>query len=116
MSERSTPRPGSQGRAADESFYASALTEAERPTFEQSLKVEGLDEEIALLRLRLRGAVSERGEDEFKLMQGGVRLLVQALLARHRLSPKQAENLSEAMTNVLEEFGEVLREAGHEDG
>ena len=49
-------------------------------------------------------------------MQGGVRLLVQALLARHRLSPKQAENLSEAMTNVLEEFGEVLREAGHEDG
>ena len=37
-----------------------------------------------------------------------MRLLMQALLAQHRLSPKQAEHLGDAVANVLEEFGEVL--------
>ena len=107
----SAPAP----RATEESFYASALSEAERADFDEARRVEGLDEEVALLRLRLREALGDEPQD-FKLLQNGVRLLVQALLARHRLSPKQAENLSEAAANLLEEFGEVLREAGGEAG
>ena len=67
------------------------------------------------LRLRLREALGDESQD-FKLLQNGMRLLVQALLARHRLSPKQADNLSEAVANLLEEFGEVLRQAGEEAG
>ena len=102
-------------RATERSFYASALGEAERADFDEARRVDGLDEEVALLLLRLREALASQPED-LKLLQNGVRLLVQALLARHRLSPKQADNLGEAATNLLEEFGEVLRAPGGERG
>ena len=92
---------------AEEPFYVSALTEAEREHFERARRVEGIDQEIAVLRLRLRQYVDAH-PDDFQLLQSGVRLLVQALLAQHRLSPKQAEGLSEAAAQLLEEFGAVL--------
>lgn len=77
--------------------------------------MEGLDEEVALLRLRLREALTNDPED-IKLLHSAVRLLVQALLARHRLSPGQADNLGEAAANLLVEFGAVLRDNGGEAG
>ena len=93
-------------------FYESALAAAdELEAFEEARRVEGLDDEIALLRLKLRRQI---GDDEVdpKLIQGGVRLLIQALLAQHRLSPQQAEHLGDAVAQVLEEFGEALGTAG----
>lgn len=109
MSRATGAKRGAAGRTA-ESFYASALDEAERPDLEEARRVEGLEQEIAVLRLKLHESL-QNPEEDMKLMQASVRLLVQALLAQHRLSPRQAENLSEAASNLLEEFGEVLREA-----
>ncbi|MEE8421306.1 MAG: hypothetical protein V3S31_00865 [Dehalococcoidia bacterium] len=90
-----------------ELFYEPVLDELERPQFEQALHVEGLDEEIALLRLRLREALIDRPDDT-KLLHAGLRLLVQALLAQRRLSPTQAEHLSGAAIEVIEAFGASL--------
>jgi len=91
------------------SFYDSVLEAADRHDFHVAREVEGLDDEVALLRLQLRRALAERdGDVDPKVLQSGVRLLVQALLAQHRLSPKQADHLGDAVANVLEEFGEVL--------
>ena len=91
------------------SFYDSVLEAADRHDFHVAREVEGLDEEVALLRLQLRRALADRdGDVDPKVLQSGVRLLVQALLAQHRLSPRQAEHLGDAVANVLEEFGEVL--------
>ena len=92
-----------------QSFYDSALGEAERELAE-ARAVSGLDEEVALLRVLLRRALVDHADD-VKLLQGGVRLLIQSLIAQHRLSEKQAENLSEAIVNVLDEFGEALKGA-----
>lgn len=94
------------GRIA--SFYDAVLDEADRAGLEDARAVTGLDEEVALLRLQLRQAL-EQHPDDFRLVQGGVRLLVQALRAQHRLSPQQADHLGGALANLLEEFGEVLR-------
>ena len=91
------------------SFYDSALEATDRHDFHVAREVEGLGDEVALLRLQLRRALADRdGDVDPKVLQSGVRLLVQALLAQHRLSPKQAEHLGDAVANVLEEFGEVL--------
>ena len=91
------------------SFYDSVLEAADRHDFHVAREVEGLDEEVALLRLQLRRALADRdGDVDPKVLHSGVRLLVQALLAQHRLSPRQAEHLGDAVANVLEEFGEVL--------
>ena len=50
---RDAPAAGEQ---APRGFYAEALSEAERADLGRGDEVEGVDEEIALLRLRLRSA------------------------------------------------------------
>ena len=110
MSRRQRPRRRRDNHGGDEgaSFYVQALDAADHAEeLAAARKVEGLDEEVALLRVLIRDAL-EQHPDDVKLLHSGLRLLVQSLLAQHRLSPKQADNLGEAVANVLEEFGEAL--------
>lgn len=102
-------------RTRADSFYGSALDAAGRNDLAAALAVEGLDEEVALLRLRLRESLEQHPED-IDLLHRGVRLLVQSLLAQHRLSPRQAEHLGEAVANVIEEFGAALGLGAGGDG
>ncbi len=59
-------------------FYSARLGPAERPLFEHALKLEGLDQEIALLRLRIRQDL-----DDPKGLMRGIDLLVKALRTRY---------------------------------
>ncbi len=95
-------------RHVEESFYASALTEAERGDLATARGLAGLEDEVALLRLRLREALARHPED-IRLVESAVKVLVQSLLAQHRLSPGQADNLCEAVTKFIEEFAAVMR-------
>jgi hypothetical protein len=92
----------------EQSFYASALTAAERDDLAEARGVEGLEDEVALLRLRLREALTQHPED-IRLIESGAKVLIQSLLAQHRLSPKQADGICEAVAAFLEEFGAVMR-------
>lgn len=89
------------------SFYAQALDEAERLALAEAAGVEGLDEEIALLRLRTRRALIEH-PDDLPLMVRGVELLVKALAARYRISKEAEHDLAESMVNVLKGIGGVV--------
>jgi type VI protein secretion system component VasF len=100
--------------SATEAFCEPVLDELDRPQFERALHVDGLDQEIAQLRLRLREGLRNRPDDT-KLLHAGLRLLVQALLAQRRLSPTQAEHLSDAAIEVIEAFGASLIEAGSDE-
>ena len=73
-------------RPSPRNFYRQALTEAEQVELGQAQKVDGLDDEIALLRVRLKRAVDERPED-IQLLVRGMDLLVKAVATRYRLSP-----------------------------
>lgn len=95
---------------ARRSFYEAVLTEAERDDLGAARDVEGLQEEIAILRLRLRTALADHPED-IKLVERGVRLLVQSLLTEHRISSKEASGLTDAVTLVFERLAGTLREA-----
>jgi hypothetical protein len=95
---------------ARRSFYEAALSEAEREDLVAARSVEGLEDEIAILRLRLRDALAERPED-IELMERAIRLLVQSLLAEHRLSSKEARGVTDAMTSLIERLAGTLREA-----
>lgn len=103
-------RTGARRQPPDESFYAAALTEADRVALEEARHVDGLAEEVALLRVRLRDALVEH-RDDAKLIETGVRLLIQSLLAHHRISPTQADELSDTTAGLLERFTEILRSA-----
>ena len=85
-------------------FYDRVLSEAERVLLAQAGEVEGLNQEIALLRVKLATAVQEHPEN-LPLMLRGVELLVKAVSAEYRLSKKSQDNLAAAIDGVLKEIG-----------
>jgi len=88
-------------------FYGSALDAAERIELEAAEEIQGLDKEIAVLRMKLRGVLSER-PDDLPLMLRGIELLVKAVSARYRLSKEAEENLSESLAGVVRGVGGLL--------
>ncbi len=94
-------------RPSPRNFYGQSLTEAERLDLARAEKVEGLDDEIALLRVRLKKAVAERPTD-LPLLVRGVELLVKAVAARYRLSPKARRDLADNLAATLNSLGDQL--------
>ena len=86
------------------SFYQSALSAAEREDLPQARDIQGLDEEIAVLRLRLRSALEDHPEN-MKLMLKGIEMLTRAISAKYRLSKDAKADLSAGIKGVLKEIG-----------
>ena len=95
-------------------FYTVALKEAEQAALEDARELEGLDEEIAVLRVKLQTALSEHPED-YTLLMRGVDLMVRAVSARYRISGKGEDDLYQSVVGVLKGIGTVLlpEDEGH---
>ncbi|HWC30067.1 MAG TPA: hypothetical protein VG845_08305 [Dehalococcoidia bacterium] len=93
-------------------FYEQALSQAERADFPAALAVEGLDQEIAVLRLRLRTALQKQPED-LQLMSKGIAMLVRAVAARYRLPKADQDALAEALADSIE--GDIWKEVERHD-
>ena len=87
-------------------FYSRALTRAERAALPVALAIEGLDEEIAVLRLRLRRAIEER-PDDLPLMFKGIDLMAKVVATRYRLSKKAERDLAASLANVVRSVGDI---------
>jgi hypothetical protein len=104
---------GNNGIPSDvKDFYSRALSKAERVRLAKARQVEGIDQEIALLRLKLRQLV-EKHPDKLDLLFKGVNLLLRAVATRYRLSPRAEDDLSKSITGVLQGVGHAL---GLEEG
>jgi hypothetical protein len=88
-------------------FYDGALTEAERAELPAAKKLDGLDEEIALIRLRLRSALEQHPQN-LTLMAKGIELLVKALSARYKLTKDDKTQVLESMRRTLREISGPL--------
>lgn len=88
-------------------FYAVVLESAERLQLRQALEVEGIDDEIALLRLRLRAVIEQTPEQvDVQLdLAGAIARLVKT---RHQMTGEQKKSLKAAVTRVLEEVAVPL--------
>lgn len=106
-SAASTLSTSSTPDAAPRSFYEPSLTDEERRGFPEALRVEGLDQEIAVLRVRLRSVMEEYPE-RFDLQLQAVRLLVKAVAVKYRLSQKSEDDLYQNMLGVLRGIGGVI--------
>ena len=85
-------------------FYASALSRAERIELKEAAKVKGLDQEIALLRTKLRNVIKEK-PNNLPLMLQGFEQRVKVVSARYRLPKRAEEELDQSVKRLLEEFG-----------
>jgi len=88
-------------------IYDQALSEAERLLLPEAREVEGLDEEISLLRVKLRSLLAAHPENT-ELMLKALGMLLRAVSTRYRLSREARENLAGAINEVLKEIGGAL--------
>jgi hypothetical protein len=79
-------------------FYADVLTAAEAMDLPAALRVEGIDGEIATLRLRLRKLLAERPEDMVLMLQA-MNTLSRMVTSKYRL-PSAREDLYKSMARV----------------
>ena len=90
-----------------QSFYREALSQAERLRIPGARQVMGLEEEIALMRVRLVSQAQEH-PDSFELLIKGVSLLVRAVATQYRLSPAAQHHLEQSIVGVLDSVGRNL--------
>jgi len=107
------PARGRQRRKGLGPWYAEALSGAERLELPQGASVEGLDHEIAVRRVRLKAALQQNPQD-LALLAKGVDMLVKAVAARYRLSPKARRDLADNLASLIESLGTLLE--GKDDG
>lgn len=118
-------RPGSKGKEPRprgrpplvRNLYASALSAAEAITLEYASDVEGLDDEVDLLRTKLHALLTEQKEGEqidMKLFIRGMELLRKLVATRYRLSKKAQEDLASAIAGLLQGVGEQFYPEGRD--
>ena len=89
-------------------FYARvAKSEAEALEIDEAAEVEGLEEEIAVLRVQLRAALNEE-ERDLPVILKGVEVLMKAVATQYRLSPRARKDLADNFAAVLNSFGDQI--------
>jgi hypothetical protein len=101
-------KPGKARRArAHKFFFGDALTESERRDLPAAYEIDGLADEIATLRVRLKTALGEKPKD-YGLMLSGMGVLVRAVSAQYRLSPRARKDLADNFAAVLNSLGDQI--------
>ena len=103
-------RKGAQKRnqnARTHGFYSRVLDEAESMELEIARDIEGLDDEIALLRVKIQ-SVLEKDPDNVQLIMQATNTLSRLVKTRYHLEKDQGRGLKEAIGNVLREIAVPL--------
>ena len=99
---KKTGAPKRNRNAKKRNFYEKALDEAEQLDFELAAGVNGIDDEIALLRVTIKSILGD-GDDpkKIKLLVEAANALERLIRTRYKISKEQREGLKEAIGNVL---------------
>jgi hypothetical protein len=95
----------SEKKGSPPSFYSRALDEAEK--LEEASYVEGIDEEIALLRVKLRELLEEQPE-RIDLHFEAANIIARLVRTRYQITREQKKSLKEAIQKVLTEVAVPL--------
>lgn len=105
MPEELKKRGGQRGNqnARKHGFYSRVLDEAERLEFEQAAGVDGIDDEIALLRVKIKSILAHDPEN-VKLIMQATNALARLVKTRYHITRDQKKGLKEAIGNVLKDI------------
>ena len=101
MVRRGKPKGNQGGRK--HSFYSQALDEAKKFQLEQAQGIEGVVEEIAILRVKLRELV-EKQPDRLDLYLAVATTIARLVKTRYSITKEQKKSLKEAIARVLTEI------------
>ena len=92
--------PKGNQNARKHGFYSRVLDEAEQIDFELASGVEGIDDEIALLRVKVKSILSHDPEN-IKLIMQATNTLARLVRTKYNISKEDKKGLKEAIGNVL---------------
>ena len=81
-------------------FYQKVLDEAERLDFELASGVNGIDDEIALLRVKIKSILGDDPKN-IRLIVEATNALERLVRTKYKISKEQRKGLKEAIGNVL---------------
>jgi hypothetical protein len=105
IEKRGAPK-GNQN-ARKHGFYSQVLNESEQLQLEQARGIEGIDEEIAILRVKLRTLIDKQ-PDRFNLHLEAANTIARLVRTRYSITREQKKSLKEAITKVLTDIAVPL--------
>ena len=105
LKKRGAPK-GNQN-ARKHGFYSQALNESEQLQLEQARGIEGIDEEIAILRVKLRELIHTHPE-RLDLHFEAANTIARLVRTRYSITKEQKKSLKEAITKVLTDIAVPL--------
>ena len=97
--------PVGNQNARKHGFYSRVLTDPERRNLETAVDVDGLDNEIALLRVKIKSII-ERDPDNVQLIVRAINTLTKMILAKTIVAKqdKGGNSLKDAVFEVLKDI------------
>jgi hypothetical protein len=106
MEEKPRQKKGGQKgnrNAIKHGFYVRIFDEAERPDFISAVGIEGIDEEIALLRMEIKKAIAGGNARNLILLVKAAGALERLIRTRYQINAAQRKGLKEAIGNVIKD-------------
>lgn len=88
-------------------FYSRVLTAEQKRDFEQAVLAEGIDEEIAVLRVKIKDLL-KYDPDNIKLIMQATTILARLISTKQKIRREDKMGLKEAITNVLKDIAVPL--------
>ncbi len=101
--DRKRGAPKGNQNARKHGFYSKVLDEAERLDFQLATGVEGIDDEIALLRVKIKSLI-ERDPENIRLIMQAISALERLVRTKYHVSKDDKKGLKEAIGNVLKDI------------
>ncbi len=95
------------GKVSRREFYSRVLDEAERFELEQASQIEGIDQEIALLRVKFMELLKKH-PDRIDQHFEAANIIARLVKIKYQISKEQKHSLKEAITRVLTEVAAPL--------
>ena len=92
--------PKGNQNARTHGFYSKALTAAERIQIEECASISGLDEEIILLRMKLKDLV-DSSPDRMDLHIAAANSIAKLVKIRYQITKDESHSLRDAISKVL---------------
>lgn len=101
--KKSKGAPRGNQNARKHGFYSQVLDEAEKLHLDEALTVEGIDEEIAILRVKLLQLIDEH-PDRIDMQVIAANTIARLIRTKFNITAGQKKSLKEAITKVLTEI------------
>lgn len=106
MPKKLIPNRQSSARKKSE-FYTKVMDEAEKLDFETAEGIEGIDNEITIMRVRIK-RILENDPDNTAQIMAATNLLAKLVRTRYNITKEQKKGLKEAIGDVLTQYAMPL--------